>query len=38
MNTDYAQSLATQFDLEKWQVTAVIDLLDVCNTIPFSAR
>ena len=38
MNTDYAQSLATQFDLEKWQVTAVIDLLDEGNTIPFIAR
>ena len=38
MNTDYAQSLAIQFDLEKWQVTAVIDLLDEGNTIPFIAR
>lgn len=38
MNTDYAQSLATQFDLEKWQVTAVINLLDEGNTIPFIAR
>ncbi|MFR8087149.1 MAG: Tex family protein [Lachnospirales bacterium] len=38
MNTDYAQSLATQFNLEKWQITAVIELLDEGNTIPFIAR
>lgn len=38
MNKDYASLLSTQFGLQKWQVEAVIGLLDEGNTIPFISR
>jgi uncharacterized protein len=35
---DFAQELAQQFHLQKWQTEKVIELIDEGNTIPFIAR
>ena len=35
---DFAQELAKQFGLQKWQTEKVIELIDGGNTIPFIAR
>jgi uncharacterized protein len=35
---DFAQELAKQFGLQKWQTEKVIELIDEGNTIPFIAR
>ena len=36
--TDFAEELADQFHLQKWQTEKVIGLIDEGNTIPFIAR
>jgi uncharacterized protein len=35
---DFAEELAKQFHLQKWQTEKVIELIDEGNTIPFIAR
>ncbi|HCW80337.1 MAG TPA: RNA-binding transcriptional accessory protein, partial [Ruminococcaceae bacterium] len=35
---DFAEKLAKQFHLQKWQTEKVIELIDEGNTIPFIAR
>ncbi|HCR43134.1 MAG TPA: hypothetical protein DIV41_01000, partial [Ruminococcaceae bacterium] len=35
---DFAQKLAEDFGLKKWQTEKVIELIDEGNTIPFIAR
>ncbi len=35
---DFAEELASQFHLQKWQTEKVIELIDEGNTIPFIAR